>query len=132
MELILELKKEYAAVTGTEDVTTIVDGIETVITVDVYDWTPALAVAATEVQALNQLIDEPDIACNPEAMTMVDGVWVGDITGFLGDLNTPPTVDGLVTVAIDGYYSLWLSRLPAMPTSFTFVLGSPAGVGTII
>jgi len=126
-ELIIKLRKDLAVVTGTMDVTTVDSGgIETVTTVDVVDWLPALKAAATEVQALNaysgtETFPTP-IPCDPEA-TQVENI--------LGT-NTPPDATGHVTVRVPNYNSLETSLFPMMPTTFTFTFGLPEGVGRFI
>jgi len=90
-------------------------------------WKPALKAAALEIQGLNaaQLVvlqGKPydPIPSNPNA---------DQIENYLGLANTPPNDDGRTMVAINRDY-LQLEDLPAMPKTFSFVLGA-APCGTI-
>ena len=106
------------------------------------DWVPALRAAALEVQQLDLLAKEGTsfprpIGNNPDAMTRVTntdgtfGPWVGTVEGFLGAVNTPPSADGMVMVRTDKYEWINLRLIPAMPTTFSFILGVPPQAGSI-
>lgn len=93
---------------------------------NVTDWTPALIAVAQEVQALNaysgtEVFPYP-IPCNPLAERVEE---------LLGE-NTLPSANGHVLVQIHGYDSLESYLFPAVPTTFTYTWGSPAGVGQFI
>lgn len=135
-DLTIELKKAYATVT-------IVDEIE------VIDWVPALKVAAQEIALLNGYAAEGTafprpIECNPDAMWWVEETasaiegeppvpahWAGVVEGFLGNVNTPPSDNGMVSVRTEQYEWINVSLLPAMPTTFNFILGKPSMAGGI-
>lgn len=55
--------------------------------------------------------------------------WVGQIEGFLGATNTPPSPTGYVSVSIPAYRKLILPQ-GVSPTTFSIVLGTP--VDTIV
>jgi hypothetical protein len=149
-DLKIRLKKANAVITGTGDT-------------EVIDWIPALKATATEIQALNQLVNGTTfprpIKSNPEAMKwepeheqvlyehteIVDGVeviipeetitvpaqWVGNITGFLGDVNTDVDPEGFLCVRLADYSYFDTGFMPdgIKPSTFTFVY---ATTGTII
>lgn len=94
-------------------------------------WVDALKASALEIEQLNSSLVSGGlvpIKVNPNSDT---------IEGFLGEVNTPPTVsdspsyDGLVTVRIKEYDFIDLSLLPAQPTTFYFIAGTPPQSGTI-
>jgi hypothetical protein len=110
--LVIELNKANAVKTTTNGV-------------DYYDWKPALQMAAQEVVALNTLASPGTsfprpIETNPASP---------NIEGFLGVLNSKPTDDGMVTVRTDQYEWINVNLLPAPPTTFSFILGTPKHVG---
>ncbi len=84
-----------------------------------------LADVATEVQALNQAVNGTTfprpIKCNPLSEQP---------EGFVGDVNTPPDVDGFVTIRLAdyGYFDTGLvADLGLTPQTFSFVYGSVGG-----
>jgi hypothetical protein len=134
MELIIRLSTQYAVPIASRF--EIRDGVETEVLQ--YSWEGALRAAALEVQALNAYAGTKEfpfpIACNPGAMILntETGVWEGQIEGFLGQCNTPPTPDrGMVTVSLLEYEWIETALLPAMPTTFCIIVGDPP-VGKII
>lgn len=141
MELIIQLKKELAEVTGEVErvaVTYDVDGvaIETPYMVPTYNWLPALKAGAIEVQGLNMLLGENPIFVDPDAINLIPATedtpehWEGDARLVFN--STPPSADnGLVRAVLPNYNSIWLSQMPA-PTTFSFCLGEPAEAGKII
>lgn len=111
------------------------------------DWIPALIAAATEIEQLNAFVGNVGynewtkedkfprpIKFNKTAMVYDDvtGTYSGEVEKFLGDVNTPPTIDGFITVRLSDYEWLELGSLPAQPTTFSFVAGIPTHAGTII
>jgi len=109
--LTIELKKEFVEVN--EDGT--------------INWIPALKAAALEIQQLDALADPETsfprpIGSNPDSEQP---------EGFIGAVNTPPTGDGMVTVRIESYEWINVALIPAMPTTFNFILGIPPHAGTI-
>ena len=78
---------------------------------------------ALEVQQLNQFAGTEEfprpIPCNPDSE---------QVEGYLGLVNTPPDEMGRVNVRID-YEFLDLALLPAIPQTFTFIIGKPAETG---
>ena len=148
MQLIIRLNKDNAVpIEPIYETLVDEDGIETVREIPQYRWEEAMQAAALEVQALNAYSGTADfplpIPCNPAAMEYVEATedeegnvieahWQGNIEGFLGSVNTPPTAErGMVTVCIAEYAWLDMSLFPALPMTFSFVFGD-APVGTIV
>ena len=140
MQLIIKLNQSNAVPIASRF--EIIDGIET--EVKQYSWEDALKAAALELQALNTYSGTKEfpisLPCNPAAMVWVPDLaidaggvepahWEGQIEGFLGTTNTPPTADrGLVTVSIAEYEWLDTALFPQMPTTFSITVGdAPAG-----
>ena len=145
MQLIIRLNQANAVpIASLFETITNEDGTTSEVEIKQFDWIPALKAAAMEIQALNaysgtEAFPTP-ITSNPEAMVWVEevddeegnvtaGHWQGNIEGFLGAANTPPTADrGLVTVSVAEYDWLDTGLIPAMPTTFSFTVGAaPAG-----
>ena len=116
------------------------------------DFIPMLKAMAQEIQLLNNFVDGDKfprpIKSNPDAMTWVEehtevvpehvdtdgntvpettvtitAHWTGSIEGFCGDLNTPPDINGFITVRLADYdfFDLRiLDSLPAKPATFSF------------
>jgi hypothetical protein len=112
-ELKIRIKKSFADVTPAVGETP-----------EIIDWTPALVACATEVEALNQLVNGTTfprpVKCNPDATQP---------EGYLGDVNTPPDSEGFVTVRLADYDYFDLGFLPVgvVPQTFSFVYGYVGG-----
>ena len=121
-DIMIKLKKEYAVVTQVPE-TTDTDG-KAIPATESINWTPALKMAAMEIQGLNAYAQEGSpfpapIKCNPEA-TIPEG--------FIGD-NTPPNEEGIVRCRIVEYTYINLAFLPAIPKTFDLLLGVPDETG---
>lgn len=95
-------------------------------------WMDALKAVALEIEQLNQVFIAnglDPIPVNPSSV---------QAETFLGAGNTIPTENedlryaGLVTVAINEYDFIDLSLLPANPTTFFFIAGTPPQAGVFI
>lgn len=117
-------------------------------------WHPALQAVAYEIQALNNFVGllgvNPDtgedafprpITCNPSAVyqeevTDLDGntitQWAGVQEQVIGDANTIPTEDGMVTIILANYDWINFRFLPEMPTTFSIIGVIPPHSGRFI
>jgi hypothetical protein len=90
------------------------------------DWRSALKITAEEIQLLNTYSGTENF---PRPITSHPDADV--VENFLGMGNTPPSNDGMTTVVVGEYDYIDLSRLPAMPQTFTFIIGVPEQAGKI-
>lgn len=95
-------------------------------------WMDCLRAAATEIQALNTVFVANGFApipVNPDST---------QYETFLGEGNTIPTeaedfrYAGIVTVLLKEYDFLDLSLMPAVPSTFFFIMGEPPQAGKFI
>jgi hypothetical protein len=147
MRLFMKLLPANAVIIGTEEVpvtTYDLAGNPTTImeTRNILDWYGALQKAAQEVNALNAISGLEPIYANPDAIqwvpevTDIDGVvtvahWEGRPELVFSNCGLP-SADGKLELDVPNYNSIELDLLPAVPTTFTFILGIPSGAGKLI
>lgn len=92
-----------------------------------------LKAVATEVKALNAYVGHLGLnpatgedwfprpfKCNPDSTS---------VEGFVGDVNTPPDVQGYFNVRINDYTYINWGMLPQQPQTFNIVTGKPETTG---
>ena len=123
--LTIRLPLDKATVPATLESTDPVTGEIVPAVPEHLDWTIPLRATALEIQALNQLAGIPEF---PRPITVhPDGPLAEN---YLGDICSPPTADGFVTVRLNNYDYFDIGNLADLgikPTTFRFIYTDTAG-----